>query len=641
MSRTVLALALCFSWQAVATAQAPVLPCTGTETLIDPLFGDLDDGSHEVSLTAVFPAGLSLAGDEYDEMFINTNGNVTFGDPFTGFTPNAFPGLDQPTIAPFFADVDLRARGGTANPGDVLYCVEPANNRVMVTWHETVHFRATSPTTSFSRVNTFQMVLTASTVCGVDGAELQFRYEALVWHAGTASGAGPNGICPPTTVGTTCFPAVAGVDYGDTLTAVQLPGSLTSEVTTRLLTDSNVGTPGVWEVPLDPDAIPNCGDGTVDGSCEDCDDAGESATCDIDCTDAECGDGVLNTTSGEDCDEAGETADCDRDCTPVRCGDGLMNAAAGETCDDRNNVDGDGCSALCEAEICGDGAVVGGEICDEGRETRRCDDDCTLVECGDANVNERAGETCDDGRETATCDADCTAPECGDGDLNTLAGELCDDSNTDDGDGCSAECTVEGCGNGRVDAREDCDDSGESATCDLDCTSAVCGDGLRNLTAGEACDDSGESAECNADCSSARCGDGIRNETAGEDCDDAGESATCDLDCTEARCGDDTLNGVAGETCDDGNTTDGDGCDARCRVEPDADAGVDAGVDGGVDAGVDGGVDAAVPPDGGMDAAPEAPGYAGGGCSTGSSGGAPLMWFGLLLLLCRVRRGVV
>lgn len=56
-----------------------------------------------------------------------------------------------------------------------------------------------------------------------------------------------------------------------------------------------------------------CGDGTIGGA-EECDDAGESATCDIDCTGVSCGDGYTNITAGEECDGGGG---CDPDCTLV------------------------------------------------------------------------------------------------------------------------------------------------------------------------------------------------------------------------------------------------------------------------------------------------------------------------------------
>ena len=59
-----------------------------------------------------------------------------------------------------------------------------------------------------------------------------------------------------------------------------------------------------------------CGDGNIDPG-EDCDDSGESATCDIDCTAVDCGDGTLNTTAGEICDDGNAVSldGCEPDCT--------------------------------------------------------------------------------------------------------------------------------------------------------------------------------------------------------------------------------------------------------------------------------------------------------------------------------------
>ena len=51
---------------------------------------------------------------------------------------------------------------------------------------------------------------------------------------------------------------------------------------------------------------------------EECDDAGESATCDDDCTVVACGDGNTQRDSGEECDTAGESGACDSDCTAGR-----------------------------------------------------------------------------------------------------------------------------------------------------------------------------------------------------------------------------------------------------------------------------------------------------------------------------------
>lgn len=125
----------------------------------------------------------------------------------------------------------------------------------------------------------------------------------------------------------------------------------------------------------------------------------------------ECGNGFAELD--EECDDAGNSATCNADCTVAACGDLYVNPAAGEDCD-------------------------------EGVESATCDIDCTLPECGDSYVSVQVGETCDDGGDSATCDSDCTIAECGDGYTNDAAGEECDDGGVADGDGCSATCTLEG-----------------------------------------------------------------------------------------------------------------------------------------------------------------------------------------------------
>ena len=102
---------------------------------------------------------------------------------------------------------------------------------------------------------------------------------------------------------------------------------------------------GAWNIGDDDLAVtdtpggPNpcaCGDGVLVLG-EECDDGGESAGCDIDCTAPICGDGVTNMAAGEACDDAGVSAMCNADCTLAGCGDGVLNEAAGEECDDGGN----------------------------------------------------------------------------------------------------------------------------------------------------------------------------------------------------------------------------------------------------------------------------------------------------------------
>ncbi len=88
-----------------------------------------------------------------------------------------------------------------------------------------------------------------------------------------------------------------------------------------------------------------CGNGAAEGP-EECDDNGDSALCDADCTLASCGDGYLNTQSAESCDDGGISAACDPDCTPSLCGDAFVNAVAGEQCEPSDD-------AACPAECSG------------------------------------------------------------------------------------------------------------------------------------------------------------------------------------------------------------------------------------------------------------------------------------------------
>ena len=369
-----LAMTAIASWSNAAQAQTTVLPCpaAGVETELNAMFGGAGDPDYEegddamVEYTlpvAIFPTGIPFAGMSYDTIFININGNITFTGPNFSYRPDAIPGLATPMIAPFFADVDLRDKDDgmglvTPNPGLITVCEDAANDRIMVTWDTVVYYDAamTPDGADFSRTATFQVILTnEGAICvdaGMDvpGVEVEFRYEALGWYVGQASGGTAEGICPATPDPMDpCLPASAGIDYGNMVTATALPGSHTPNVTSLLVTGTNVGMPGTYRHIITPNALPSCGNSTTD-VCEACDDGADSTTCDADCTAVACGDAHVNAAAGEACDDGADTTSCDDDCTEVLCGDDHLNAVAGEECDDGNTDPDDGCSATCTIE---------------------------------------------------------------------------------------------------------------------------------------------------------------------------------------------------------------------------------------------------------------------------------------------------
>jgi len=82
-------------------------------------------------------------------------------------------------------------------------------------------------------------------------------------------------------------------------------------------------------------------------------------------TDVDCG--------GPDCDPCEDDAACRQ---PSDCDSGVCSGQA------------------CATPDCGDGVTNGDEECDDTRDTPDCDENCTLVECGDGYVNETA-EVCE------------------------------------------------------------------------------------------------------------------------------------------------------------------------------------------------------------------------------------------------------
>jgi cysteine-rich repeat protein len=305
-----------------------------------------------------------------------------------------------------------------------------------------------------------------------------------------------------------------------------------------------------------PDGIAQtglCGTATLDSG-EQCDTAGNSATCDFDCTFPVCGDGIHNVPAGEVCDTGGNSPTCDGDCTLPFCGDGHFNPTTGEQCDDGNALTNDGCTPGCVAEVCGDGILHDGigEECDDGAGNSNtlpnaCRTNCRLAYCGDGVTDSVNSEICDDGdnQNNDDCVLGCVPATCGDGFRKTSGTppfEQCDDGNLVAGDGCDASCKKEKplkCGNGVVDA-------------------PYCIAGLVGLCT--------VSADCDTSLGS---GDGV---CFAEQCDDKNNSDKDDClnTCLVAFCGDGAVKTKGTppyEECDDGNATAGDGCTPTCQRE--------------------------------------------------------------------------
>ncbi|TFH23425.1 MAG: DUF4215 domain-containing protein [Myxococcales bacterium] len=373
---------------------------------------------------------------------------------------------------------------------------------------------------------------------------------------------GANGILNTTLAGDDIFgPSIFGTDQG-----------------LRDSTCVDAGPDGIAQTSL-------CGTGTPDVG-EICDTAGNSATCDSDCTLPACPDAIFNPAAGELCDTNGDSVSCDDDCTAPSCGDGNPNIPSGEECDDGNANTNDGCTPLCVAEVCGDGILQTGigEECDDGPGNSNslpnaCRTSCQFAFCGDGIIDSANSELCDDGDNLSNddCVLGCVVATCGDGFQKTTGTppfEQCDDGDLVPGDGCNALCRKEKpvqCGNGTVDSPYCI--SGETGICatNVDCdTSLGAGDGVCFQ---EECDDKNNSDkdDCSNSCFDSFCGDGLvktKGNPPYEECDDGNLSAGdgCSPSCIN-ECG----NGIIDGACSQGLVN------TYCNVDADCDTSLGAG----------------------------------------------------------------
>lgn len=169
-----------------------------------------DSSSEEVDL----PFEVDFYGTSFDSLYVNNNGNVTFGGSLGAFTPSAVNGpTSQPIIAPFFADVDTSGEGSN----EVTYGASPDGRSFCVNWADVGFFDGRT-----DKLNTFQLVLTSNenSPGRVEGDfDIRFNYDEILWETGDASG-GEDGF------GGTSAVAGFSAGTGEPGSFVQLPGSL-------------------------------------------------------------------------------------------------------------------------------------------------------------------------------------------------------------------------------------------------------------------------------------------------------------------------------------------------------------------------------------------------------------------------------
>lgn len=165
-------------------------------------FSSLDDGTAgPISIPFTF----CFYGVNYTSFYINTNGNITFGSSFTGYTPTGFPNTaSAPSmIAGGWADVDFGGGGGNC-----YYRVDA--NKAIITWDGVGYYNDNT-----DKLNRFQIIISNQNdpTIGI-GNNVALYYDDMQWTAGDLQSPNDDGFGG---AGMT-----AGADAGDGTNYIQI-----------------------------------------------------------------------------------------------------------------------------------------------------------------------------------------------------------------------------------------------------------------------------------------------------------------------------------------------------------------------------------------------------------------------------------
>ena len=215
----------------------------------------VDDNSSSPLISLYVP--FHFFGVPQSTLFVNNNGNITFGASLSDFTPFAFPSGNK-IIAPYSTDVDTRGSPDVSGDGlnDVYFSERTnqtdlsaistivnkafggafaATSAFVATWDHVGYFSSHA-----DKRNTFQAVLATNWA----QSYVIFHYldQGMQWEVGDADG-GVGGFLP---IGGKGTPAAAGFDAGDNVNFSTIIGSFMPGTSTTLQNGSNISVPGRW-----------------------------------------------------------------------------------------------------------------------------------------------------------------------------------------------------------------------------------------------------------------------------------------------------------------------------------------------------------------------------------------------------------
>ncbi len=154
-----------------------------------------EEADDVINVVAHLPFSFNFYGELFDSLYVNMNGNVSFGQQYIwypgGSFANDFPFSPEKVLAPFYGDVDTRDTLDTIPTsylhGRLLYKVTP--HAFYLNWDDVGYYGYQGDLR-----NSFQLILTDGTDPAVpDGGNVSFCYKDMQWTTGSASD-GENGF---------------------------------------------------------------------------------------------------------------------------------------------------------------------------------------------------------------------------------------------------------------------------------------------------------------------------------------------------------------------------------------------------------------------------------------------------------------
>lgn len=146
------------------------------------LFADNNMGHVDDYSSAAVSLGFNINfnGISYNNLYVNNNGNVSFGTANQTYVTGALSSSTRPLLAPFFADVDTT----NSASGIVQYGQDSISSRNVfgVNWINVGYFE-----NAVDKLNSFQLIITErADTGGLGDFDFEFNYDTIAWETGTS-----------------------------------------------------------------------------------------------------------------------------------------------------------------------------------------------------------------------------------------------------------------------------------------------------------------------------------------------------------------------------------------------------------------------------------------------------------------------